>query len=493
MNLYWGDMHNHCGISYGMGSLRNALCVARTHLDFCCVTGHAMWPDICPRCEETAFVVDYHIRGFEKLQKGWQAVLGTVNAFNTEDLVTFQSYEMHHSHLGDHHIISPDPDLPLIYRDTPTELVRDCGRRAIAIPHHIAYTPGYRGICWDAFDRSVSPFVEVVSKHGCAMREDGPLPYYHDMGPLDPRNTVAEGLRRGCRFSFAGSTDHHAGFPGAYGDGLTGVLAEGKNREALWDALCKGHVYAVTSDRIACRFTLNDAIMGDLTSTGSRAVRLWAEGDAPIEFMVIRKNGRIVASIVPSVAWKEPASDRIKLRVEMGWGSEQRKYHWDGTLRIDQGEIVCVKPYLRGVDAISPKDFDEKASDEINQVDDGYEVCGNEVHFRCDTIPNKTARHPQTCAFLFEVRAELGSYVTITVNGQTHTHTIKELLQCGYSFQMKQWNSQAVKVHTAYTAHQCQAELAFEDVAEGSMDYYEAEVVQSNGSRAFISPIFVAN
>ena len=25
LSLYWGDLHNHCGISYGFGSLRNAL------------------------------------------------------------------------------------------------------------------------------------------------------------------------------------------------------------------------------------------------------------------------------------------------------------------------------------------------------------------------------------------------------------------------------------------------------------------------------------
>lgn len=24
MNIYWGDLHNHCGITYGFGSLENA-------------------------------------------------------------------------------------------------------------------------------------------------------------------------------------------------------------------------------------------------------------------------------------------------------------------------------------------------------------------------------------------------------------------------------------------------------------------------------------
>lgn len=25
MNIYWGDLHNHCGITYGFGSLEHAI------------------------------------------------------------------------------------------------------------------------------------------------------------------------------------------------------------------------------------------------------------------------------------------------------------------------------------------------------------------------------------------------------------------------------------------------------------------------------------
>ena len=39
--LYWGDTHNHCGISYGYGSLENALAAARKHLDFCSMLRYA--------------------------------------------------------------------------------------------------------------------------------------------------------------------------------------------------------------------------------------------------------------------------------------------------------------------------------------------------------------------------------------------------------------------------------------------------------------------
>ena len=74
MSIYWGDLHNHCGITYGYGSQANALRRAAAHLDFCAVTGHAMWPDIMERNPETAFTIDFHEVGFKKLRDNWENV-----------------------------------------------------------------------------------------------------------------------------------------------------------------------------------------------------------------------------------------------------------------------------------------------------------------------------------------------------------------------------------------------------------------------------------
>ncbi len=46
LHPYYGDLHNHCGISYGVGTLEEAFNNARECLDFCSVTGHAQWPDM---------------------------------------------------------------------------------------------------------------------------------------------------------------------------------------------------------------------------------------------------------------------------------------------------------------------------------------------------------------------------------------------------------------------------------------------------------------
>ena len=42
LQVFYGDLHPHCGISYGHGSLEDALRNAKEQLDFCSVTGHAL-------------------------------------------------------------------------------------------------------------------------------------------------------------------------------------------------------------------------------------------------------------------------------------------------------------------------------------------------------------------------------------------------------------------------------------------------------------------
>lgn len=490
MNLYWGDLHNHCNISYGFGSLKNALDIARAHLDFCAVTGHAMWPDMYARNDETAFIVDFHRQGFQKLRNNWSEVSKLINQYNDDNLVTFQSYEMHSSLYGDHHFISPDDEFPLIYYNSPAEIVNHCACRAISIPHHIGYTPGYRGINWDLFDEKISPVIEVFSKHGCSMYDDGAFSYYHDMGPLDPRNTVVEGLRRGKHFAFVGSTDHHAGFPGSYGDGLTAVWAKEKTREAIWNALLKGNTYAVTGDRIICSMRLNDAMMGDAVYASHREVCVEAEGDAPIEQMILRKNGRIIATAHSDDSIMRDAEDYYKLRLEMGWSNSADQYHWEGEVILDNGEFVQVKPYLRGRNVLSPADSDANGEDSINALHEILTLEPNRVQFCCDTVCNKSTLHPLTSSFLFEIKAEPNALVTLHVNGQTHVSRLSELLCSGYSSHIKPWHSHAFKMHTARAAQACRARIFLEDAPDQKEDVYWAEVIQSNGCRAFLSPIF---
>ena len=74
MNLYWGDLHNHCAISYGYGSLERAFRLGRDHLDFCSVVGHATWHDMPTDRSRYGFSIDYHTQGFARLNLNFKTM-----------------------------------------------------------------------------------------------------------------------------------------------------------------------------------------------------------------------------------------------------------------------------------------------------------------------------------------------------------------------------------------------------------------------------------
>lgn len=493
MKTYWGDLHNHCGITYGYGSQANALRRAADHLDFCAVTGHAMWPDIMERNPETAFTIDFHKVGFKKLRDHWEEVRAEVAAANSDKLVTFQAYEMHSSLYGDHHIVSPSDDLPLVYRDSPAALREAAGVPALTVGHHIGYTPGYRGINWDLYDETVTPLIEVCSKHGCSMSETAPFAYYHNMGPRDSHNTVYEGLRRGYHFGFVGSTDHHAGYPGSYGDGKLAALAEEKNRAALWDAFLKRHTYAVTGDRIACSFHVNDGMMGDiLPLTARRKIEWFVSGGYDIDKIVLYKNLRPIQVVNGEMLRAMPHDNRFKLRVEMGWGNNaEEAFRWDGALRVKGGQIRSAEPCFRGRSVLAPSTTDTTGFDDVNDLDNRIlSLDDSACTWQCFTLKNVSTLHPSTCAVIVEIEGDKDTQVTITVNGHEKTATLSELCAYGYSEHMKPWHSNAYKVHRAIPCARYETGCVFED-DDSAPAFYHLEVAQKNGHWAFVTPVWV--
>lgn len=500
MKLLWGDLHNHCGITYGFGSLENAIRAARTQLDFCAFTGHAMWPDMYEKNKDTEFVVNFHQIGFQKIRDHWEEIRRTVAEANCGELVTFQGYEMHSCRYGDYHFISKEDHFPLIYRDSPGELVRDSGCQVIAIPHHIGYTSGYRGINWDAFDESISPVVEVYSKHGCAMSENAPFPYYHDMGPRDSHNTVYEGIRRGYRFGFAGSTDHHAGYPGSYGDGLVAVLAEEKSRESIFGALKARRTYAVTGDKIECMFSVNGEFFGGEVQGEDRTIRYDVTCEYWMDKIIVYKNlqpihilnGELCRGAEELCDSGIYNKERYKIRMEMGWGNLEELFTWKGSFRVKDGKITKHTTYFRGRDVLAPSESEHYDSDSVNEINNYLTVISNqEAEWQCQTVRNKSALHAMTDHIVFEVEGGPRTQVTVLINGMAETHTIAELLRNGYTHHVKPYHAQAFKIHQAIPVTQYHFQQELHDIGKkGEQDVYHMEVYQKNGHCAFISPIF---
>ncbi|GGI44879.1 Tat pathway signal sequence [Paenibacillus marchantiophytorum] len=499
MKLYWGDLHNHCGITYGFGSLENALAAAKEQLDFCAIIGHAMWPDMPERTEELHFLVDFHTKGFAKLQSNWEHVRDTVKHWNvSHQFVTFQGYEIHSSEFGDHHVLSPSDELPLVEAGSPAELVAMLSPLpVIAVPHHVGYTPGYRGANWEAFSEDNSPVVEVFSKHGCSMSDTSAYPYLHTMGPRDSRNTIVNAIQRGKKFSFAGSTDHHAGYPGSYGDGRVAVLAAEKTREAIWEALLARRTYAITGDKIECHFTVNGAVFGsEVKDNGRRHLCLDVKACDGIEKVTVYKNGK--PWMIQHGIGSDPSQQlgnkhgKYKVRVEMGWGDLTEGYDWKGSACIDNGKLVTVETCFRGRSVLAPTP-DMQDSPEINALGNKLiSTTETEAQWTCTTFKNHSTLHPQTAALIFEMDGDLTSVLTVTANGRTIVYSIGELLEGSRSVHMKPHNSEAVLIHRAIP----ESEYNFvgewtDDTKEFECDAYHVEVKQWNGQYAWISPVFV--
>lgn len=491
MNIYWGDLHNHCGITYGYGSLENAIKRAASQLDFCAFTGHAMWPDMYEKVPETEFVVNFHQKGFQKLKDHWTEIRKKVADANSADLVTFQGYEMHSGKYGDHHLVSINDNLPLVYRDSPADLVKACGKDTIAVPHHIGYTPGYRGINWDEFDSNISPIVEVYSKHGCAMGEYAAYPYYHNMGPRDTRNMVDEGLRRGYCFSFVASTDHHAGFPGSYGDGLAAVIAEEKTRKSIWKAIKEGRTYAVTGDKILCDFRVNDVCMGGHVRADRRKIEAYVETEAPLDKLIIYKNEKVLRIINGEEYQQTNSKGCYKLRLEMGWG-DPSLYRWEGRVKVEDGTIESWNTCFRGLSVLAPtmeESYDENAVNDIateSKLEDG-----NELFWKCDTVGNKSTLHPSTSMITLKIRGSLETRLSFCINNKNYNVSVRELLEYGYTCHMKYYHSQAFKIYKALPETQYLFHMELEDWCSGNTnDIYRMEVSQKNGQWAYVSPVY---
>lgn len=496
MKLFWGDIHNHCGITYGFGGLENALKRAKEHLDFCAVTGHAMWPDMPEKNSDTEFLISFHNTGFNKLKNNWEKIRNTINRFNSDkDFVTFLSYEMHGSTLGDYHLVSPDSDIDLIYATSPKELIEKLkGHNAIMIPHHIAYKAGYRGIDWNHFDSSISPVVEVHSKHGCSMNDKAPYPYYHNMGARDSHNTVYEGLKKGHRFSFVASTDHHAGYPGSYGDGKLAVLCKEKTRSDIFNAIRSGQTYAVTGDRIKCDFTINGAPFGSSIRSGAskREIMLWVNASHFIDKIVLYKNLRPMKIINGETLNKVNSKGRYKIRIEMGWGNNKDLFTWNGSANAKNGTIVDVEKCFRGQSILAPAK-DISADDDVNLIDNRIlHQSENRIEWVCQTVKNTSTLHPSTSAIVLEIDGDLNTVLSGSINEESFTFTVSQLLEHGFVRGMKPYNSQSFKIHQAVPESVYDINLKWVDeTKEQDCDFYHVEVYQTNGSCAFISPIYV--
>ncbi len=498
LHPYYGDLHSHCGISYGHGSLASALLNARQQLDFCSVTGHALWPDMPKPEPAIQHIVDFHHKGFARLRKVWDEVQRITAAFHRDgEFVTFLSFEMHSCADGDRTILYNGARGKLLDAVDLADLqhqLRDLGTDVLAFPHHIGYKRGQRGINWATFDSAVEPLVEIISMHGCSEADEAPRPFLHSMGPSDYSSTLQYGLTQGHIAGVIGSTDHHSAHPGSYGHGRTGIWAQARTRAALWEALWARRTYALTGDRIALQFAVNDQPMGAIIPDAARReLSFHVIGGAPLDCVDIVKNGTLLRRFSPVYAVDRVARTPLhtKLLLEVGWGTRGVPVDWRVRFGLSAGRLMAVEPRFRGPELVAPREA-VTAADRGHHVSYWTHAQGLAVAFETVTYGNPNTATPATQGICLEVEAPEDAEVWAEINGREIRFALRDLMAGARAGRLGKIDSPAYRFHRAPRWWELDWRDTFEDRAATDEDaVYYLRVRQANDQWAWSSPIWV--
>jgi hypothetical protein len=496
---YFGDLHSHCAVGYGHGSLEDAFRNARLQLDFAAVTVHAHWPDIPnsePRLQD---LVDYHQRGFRVASDAWPLVQEIVEANHQPgEFVPLLGFEWHSNQYGDHNIYFNGSQGEIIRATSLDELRtalqgwRARGMDVIAIPHHIGYRRGYRGINWDAFQPDFSPVVEIMSMHGASESGEAPYPYLHTMGPRDWQSTYQYGLAQGHIVGAIGSTDHHSAHPGSYGHGRMAVWCKGLSRDAIWEAIKARRTYALTGDKIILAFSINERAMGSVLSpTSKRYIQCQVQGGSAIDYVEVLYNNRVIqrtSTYEKEITAQNLYAGPFKIYLELGWGEKGENVNWQVELQVVSGELLEVEPRFRGHDVVAPQAVEEKA-----YVFSQWEQCGeNAVTFVTRTWGNTTTTSAGTQGIALKVLGDTNTRLKGKINGQNIDLKLTDFIAGPKSGYLGGFLTPAYCFHRAIPEVEYSAQMDFtHQVDSKTQDWYYVRVRQYNGQWAWSSPIWV--
>lgn len=496
-----GDIHNHCSLSYGHGSLDHAIAFACQQLDFFSVTGHFAWPDMDDDAMNIPQEVKaYHREGFAKLRRGWGDYLTKIKASEKSGIIAFVSYEFHSFAYGDYTIVCKDLDTLLPAEPDGTDprladLVSTNDAQVsgvLCIPHHIGYKEGYRGISWGHFNQKASPLVEIISMHGCSESPDAPIKYLHTMGPRSKSNTMQGGLALGHRFGVLGSTDHHNASPGSYGVGRSGVWAGAKDSESIWDAMLQKKTMALSGDPIMMAWFINDRALGEVVKVNGEAVLdgyiLATERLSKVEII---SDGAIIRCYTdfPSIG-----SNKKRFNIACGWGSRGKPCDWSLSIRVEGAMVTDIVPRLRGEYIVDPLAKCDESGDFVPSLrlqEDG-------IHLVCRTSGNVSPTTDGTQGFSFGLEATEAYTVVVDVEavyaGQSHTKTFRyasSALQDGPTTEyIDGFVSPAFSLSGEIDSGQCMLEI-HESLSVSQDGYVYLRAFQQNGDAAYSSPIWL--
>ena len=491
LTAYFGDLHNHNSVGYGLGSPERAFEIAHSHLDFFCFTPHAYY-DTSAQSEMMK-----NWTGYEKITHDrWPDVLKLVKDYHEPGkFVTFPGYERHSSLVGHYCAIFPDDDAPLEYFGELADFQKHALEKgALLIPHHPGYMENTAGAEPAYWDPRVSPVLEIFSEHGNAECDNAPFDYVrHSMGPRITRHTMQDLLAKEHRFGVVASTDDHLGFPGAYGEGKAVVLAQELTREALFDALRKRRTYGVSGDKILVDFRVNGRVMGEeMPFTGKRTIVANVHGWDWIDRVEILKNNRVIHRDYPAdrTAPSTIRNEPMLIRIEYGWGPMAENQipldripeicDWDFSVSFDGARIDEIQPCWQSAPL---------AEDRRHRIT-GATPAG--FSLRSYTSRQRCLYNRDTHSIVMKVQGSPRDYLTITTR-EPEEKTVKlqlsDLLNGDEAFRVKRNSLKVCRIIPGYNSR---SSISINDDSSGKQtDWYYLRVIQKNGQLAWSSPIWV--
>lgn len=487
--VFWADLHNHNEVGYGQGDLVRSYEIARSSLDVYAFTPHGWWPDISDRDQA---IKRYHLAGFAKVKEQWDNVVSMANRmYDPGSFVSFIAYEWHSLGYGDYCVYFPGEKGCLYRANDAVELKSFAAdQNALMLPHHCAYALGSRGTDWSALDERLSPVAEIFSEHGNSLEVYSyPGMYGHSMGGSQKSQTVLEQLCRGHKIGFIAGTDDHYGYPGSFGEGLTGILATEATRGAVLDAIKARHTYAVTGDRIELNFRLANGIMGDvLPASVERTGTIDVLARNEIDHVELIKNGCSLKIWAPSRKSQANASECL-VTMEWGWGpmNDSKTTIWDFSVKVSGGRIQDVSSgFCGGPDILKHRNhFDLIGPQELL------------IH----SLSNRTNFVP-TQRLTFKVEGADQANIEVCMKGRygadafarCFSHTLGQLCQDdSYVSISEAMSAPRIRCHAAGMSGGLRFSQAWQDENSQADDFYYVKVVQKNGHCAWSSPIWCTN
>lgn len=489
--LYWGDIHNHNAVGYAKGSLERTIEIAKEHLDFFAFTGHARWHDM-PKMPGDRHMV--WVNGSKLHSDHWDKTREMVLEANEEGFVSLLGYEWHSSLYGDFCLIFPGDQPNLYLPDTAQELFNFARKeKAFAIPHHVGYKWMWRGANWSIFDPTVTPVVEIFSEHGCTETDRSHIPMIlHSNGGCSYSNSVEYNLKKGLRFGIVASSDDHFGYPGAYGEGVMAIWADGLSQESIFEAIRNRRTYGVTGDRIMVDFMLNGEPMGsEIPATDQRDVSIKVRGEDALQVVELIKNGKIVHRAYPDELNNERTDPftQAKCRIQYGWGpwaalDLPRTCQWDMDIKIEGGRIAKVERCFQA----GP--FEENMRDRLTWKSDRH------LHLQSYTSRRNAYLEDPTKSIILSLEGDDSTRISIKM---TKPHEVERSVSLGHLVEDNDitfthvFTSESFIIHRLVLPFEYAVETKWSDQLKDRKagDWYYIRVRQLNGQMAWSSPIWV--